>query len=124
MGILNADQSLFSTDFRATERLAQTIVQVAGRAGRADRPGEVMIQSQYPDHPLLRTLLTQGYEGFAASAMSERDAARWPPFLRMAVLRASDTTPQGAMQFLAAAARMRLGRRRMAWSCVARCRQP
>ncbi len=100
VGILNADQSLFSTDFRATERLAQTIVQVAGRAGRADRPGEVMIQSQYPDHPLLRTLLTQGYEGFAASAMSERDQARWPPFLRMAVLRASDTTPQGAMKFL------------------------
>jgi primosomal protein N' (replication factor Y) len=103
VGILNADQSLFSTDFRATERLAQTIVQVAGRAGRADRPGEVMIQSQYPDHPLLRTLLTQGYEGFAASAMNERDQAHWPPFLRMAVLRASDTTPQGAMQFLAAA---------------------
>ena len=103
VGILNADQSLFSTDFRATERLAQTIVQVAGRAGRADRPGEVMIQSQYPDHPLLRTLLAQGYEGFAATAMSERDQAKWPPFLRMAVLRASDTTPQGAMRFLAAA---------------------
>jgi primosomal protein N' (replication factor Y) (superfamily II helicase) len=103
VGILNADQSLFSTDFRATERLAQTIVQVAGRAGRADRPGEVMIQSQYPDHPLLRTLLTQGYEGFAASAMNERDQARWPPFLRMAVLRASDTTPQGALKFLGAA---------------------
>jgi primosomal protein N' (replication factor Y) (superfamily II helicase) len=105
VGILNADQSLFSTDFRATERLAQTIVQVAGRAGRAERPGEVMIQTQYPDHPLLRTLLTQGYAGFAASAMSERDQARWPPFLRMAVLRASDTTPQGAMQFLAAASK-------------------
>lgn len=103
VGILNADQSLFSTDFRATERLAQTIVQVAGRAGRADRPGEVMIQSQYPDHPLLRMLMTQGYEGFAASAMSERDQARWPPYLRMAVLRASDTAPQGAMKFLAAA---------------------
>ena len=65
VGVLNADQSLFSTDFRATERLAQTIVQVAGRAGRADRAGEVMIQSQYPDHPLLRTLLAEGYEGFA-----------------------------------------------------------
>jgi primosomal protein N' (replication factor Y) (superfamily II helicase) len=103
VGILNADQSLFSTDFRATERLAQTIVQVAGRAGRADRPGEVLIQSQYPDHPLLRTLLEQGYSGFAASAMGEREQALWPPFLRMAVLRASDTTPQGAMRFLAAA---------------------
>jgi primosomal protein N' (replication factor Y) len=78
-------------------------VQVAGRAGRAERPGEVMIQSEYPDHPLLRTLLTQGYEGFAASAMNERDQAHWPPFLRMAVLRASDTTPQGALKFLTAA---------------------
>ena len=103
VGILNADQSLFSTDFRATERLAQTIVQVAGRAGRADRAGEVMIQSQYPDHPLLRTLLAQGYEGFATTAMSEREQAQWPPFLRMAVLRASDTSAEGAMRFLAAA---------------------
>ncbi len=103
VGILNADQSLFSTDFRATERLAQTIVQVAGRAGRAERPGEVLIQSQYPDHPLLRTLLAQGYAGFAAAAMSEREQARWPPFLRMAILRASDTTAQGALRFLTAA---------------------
>jgi primosomal protein N' (replication factor Y) len=62
-----------------------------------------MIQSQYPEHPLLQTLLAQGYEGFAASAMSERAQARWPPFLRMAVLRASDTTPQGAIRFLGAA---------------------
>ena len=64
--VLNADQSLFATDFRAAERLAQTIVQVAGRAGRADRPGEVLIQSQFPDNPLLKTLLEQGYAGFAA----------------------------------------------------------
>ena len=49
--VLNADQGLFSTDFRASERLAQTIVQVAGRAGRAERPGEVLIQTEYPDHP-------------------------------------------------------------------------
>jgi len=103
VGILNADQSLFSTDFRATERLAQTIVQVAGRAGRADRAGEVMIQSQYPDHPLLQTLLADGYEGFAKTAMSEREQARWPPYLRMAVLRASDTSAEGAMRFLGAA---------------------
>jgi primosomal protein N' (replication factor Y) len=63
VGVLNADQSLFSTDFRAAERLAQTIVQVAGRAGRAERPGEVLIQSEYPDHPLLTTLLESGYAG-------------------------------------------------------------
>jgi len=98
--VLNADQSLFATDFRAAERLAQTIVQVAGRAGRADRPGEVLIQSQFPDNPLLKTLLEQGYAGFAGSALAEREAAHWPPFARMALLRVSDTVPAGAMHFL------------------------
>ncbi len=63
--VLNADQGLFSTDFRAAERLAQTIVQVAGRAGREYGRGEVLIQTEYPDHPLLQSLLTGGYEGFA-----------------------------------------------------------
>jgi primosomal protein N' (replication factor Y) len=100
VGVLNADQSLFSTDFRAAERLAQTIVQVAGRAGRADRPGEVLIQSQYPEHPLLKTLLDRGYAGFAADALAEREAARWPPFSRLALLRASDTQPEEALKFL------------------------
>lgn len=104
--VLNADQSLFSTDFRAAERLAQTIVQVAGRAGRAGRPGEVLIQSQYPDHPLLTTLLADGYAGFAATALAEREQAHWPPFARLAVLRASDTAADGAMRFLAAAGRL------------------
>jgi len=103
VGVLNADQSLFSTDFRAAERLAQTIVQVAGRAGRAERPGEVLIQSHYPDHPMLKLLLEQGYAGFAASALVERAAAGWPPFARLAVLRASDTSADGALHFLRAA---------------------
>jgi primosomal protein N' (replication factor Y) len=98
--VLNADQSLFSTDFRAAERLAQTIVQVAGRAGRAGKPGEVLIQSLYPEHPLLNTLLAEGYAGFAAGALAERQAAHWPPFARMAALRASDVTPAGAARFL------------------------
>jgi primosomal protein N' (replication factor Y) len=98
--VLNADQSLFSTDFRAAERLAQTIVQVAGRAGRAGKPGEVLIQSLYPEHPLLSTLLEKGYAGFAAGALAERAEAHWPPFARMAVLRASDTSPGAAGQFL------------------------
>jgi primosomal protein N' (replication factor Y) len=103
VGVLNADQSLFSTDFRAAERLAQTIVQVAGRAGRAERPGEVLIQSHYPDHPMLKLLLEQGYAGFAASALAERAAAHWPPFARLAILRASDTSADGALHFLRAA---------------------
>ena len=101
--VLNADQGLFSTDFRAAERLAQTIVQVAGRAGRERTQGEVLIQTEYPEHPLLQSLLSGGYEGFAATAMLEREAARWPPFGRLVVLRASSRASTGALEFLAAA---------------------
>jgi primosomal protein N' (replication factor Y) len=101
--VLNADQGLFSTDYRAAERLAQTIVQVAGRAGREKRRGEVLLQTEYPDHPLLRSLLNGGYEAFAATALAEREAARWPPFGRLVLLRASSRSEQGAMEFLSAA---------------------
>lgn len=101
--VLNADQGLFSTDFRAPERLAQTIVQVAGRAGRAERPGEVLIQTEYPDHPLLTLLLTGGYAAFAAGALTEREQSGWPPFARIALLRAEANTPDGPMKFLQAA---------------------
>jgi len=100
---LNADQGLFSTDFRAAERLAQTIVQVAGRAGRAQRAGEVLIQTAYPEHPLLQSLLKGGYESFAADALLERATARWPPFSRLALLRASAPAAAQAMAFLNAA---------------------
>jgi primosomal protein N' (replication factor Y) len=86
--ILDADQGLFASDFRATERLAQTITQVAGRAGRAARPGEVMIQTQFPEHPLLTRLIAEGYEGFAVGALQERREASWPPYSRLALLRA------------------------------------
>jgi primosomal protein N' (replication factor Y) len=103
--VLNADQGLFSTDFRAAERLAQTIVQVAGRAGRGNRAGEVLIQTAYPEHPLLQTLLSEGYDGFARLALAERAAAAWPPFSRLAVLRASATTATAALDFLTAARR-------------------
>ena len=98
--VLNADQGLFSTDFRAAERLAQTIVQVAGRAGRGERPGEVLIQTEHPEHPLLLNLLANGYEGFAAVALRERAAANWPPFARLAVLRASALSLPEAIEFL------------------------
>ena len=101
--VLNADQGLFSTDFRAAERLAQTIVQVAGRAGRAQRPGEVLIQTEYPEHPLLQQLLASGYDGFATAALVERREAGWPPFSRLAALRASGTDPAAAVDFLQAA---------------------
>jgi primosomal protein N' (replication factor Y) len=86
--ILDADQGLFASDFRATERLAQTITQVAGRAGRAARPGEVIVQTSFPEHPLLTRLIAEGYEDFAAVALEERRAANWPPYSRLALLRA------------------------------------
>ena len=87
---------LFGTDFRAAERLAQTIVQVAGRAGRAEQPGEVLIQTEYPEHPLLQQLVTGGYDAFAAAALVEREQAHWPPFARVAVLRAEAPRTRGA----------------------------
>lgn len=102
--VLNADQGLFSTDFRASERLAQTIVQVAGRAGRAERSGEVLIQTEYPEHPLLALLLSGGYNAFAAGALTEREQAAWPPYTRIALLRAEATLPGEPMKFLHAAA--------------------
>jgi primosomal protein N' (replication factor Y) len=98
--VLNADQGLFGTDFRASERLAQSIVQVAGRAGRAERPGEVLIQTEYPEHPLLAQLVTGGYDAFADAALVERQQARWPPFARIAILRAEAARKDVPLAFL------------------------
>jgi len=103
VAVLNADQGLFSSDFRASERLAQTIVQVAGRAGRAERPGEVFIQTHYPDHPLLATLIRDGYEAFAHAALEERLAAGWPPASALAILRAEAVDARSTERFLRAA---------------------
>jgi primosomal protein N' (replication factor Y) (superfamily II helicase) len=102
VGVINADQGLFGTDFRAGERLAQTLVQVSGRAGRADRPGEVLIQTSYPEHPLLQHVLTGGYEAFAEAALEEREAAGWPPYTHLAMLRAEASKPDLGIRFLAA----------------------
>jgi primosomal protein N' (replication factor Y) len=88
VAILDADGGLFSADFRAPERMAQLIVQVAGRAGRAEQPGRVIIQSQLADHPLLVQLTEQGYFAFAEQALAERRAAGLPPFSHLALLRA------------------------------------
>jgi primosomal protein N' (replication factor Y) len=101
--ILDADQGLFASDFRATERLAQTIIQVAGRAGREERAGEVIIQTQYPEHPQLVRLIAEGYESFAASALAERREAGWPPYSRLALLRAEAKDRTGLDAFLNAA---------------------
>ncbi len=102
--ILDADQGLFASDFRATERLAQTITQVAGRAGRAARPGEVIIQTSFPEHPLLTRLIAAGYPAFAHTALEERRAARWPPYSSLALLRAEAKDAARLDAFLKAAA--------------------
>jgi primosomal protein N' (replication factor Y) len=101
--IVDADQGLFASDFRATERLAQTITQVSGRAGREARSGEVLIQTQFPEHPLLNLLINEGYESFAASALLERRAAGWPPYSKLAMLRAEAKDRDGLDAFLYAA---------------------
>ncbi len=111
VGVLNADQGLFGTDFRSTERFAQILLQVAGRAGRGDRAGEVLIQSHYPQHPLLQRLADQDYSAFAELAIAERGTSGWPPFSRLILWRAEATRREPAHAFLeqvAAAARGRV----------------
>lgn len=88
VAILDADNGLFSADFRASEKTAQLIIQVAGRSGRAAHPGKVLIQTQLPQHPLLQQLVQQGYFAFAKQALQERMQACLPPFTHMALLRA------------------------------------
>ncbi|PZR48438.1 MAG: primosomal protein N', partial [Stutzerimonas stutzeri] len=100
VAILDADGGLFSADFRASERMAQLIVQVAGRAGRAEEPGKVIIQTHLADHPLLVQLTDQGYFAFAEQALSERRAAGLPPFSHLALLRAEAQKPGQAEAFL------------------------
>ena len=89
VGIVNADQGLFGTDFRSSERMAQSIVQVAGRAGRVQRAGEVLIQTAFPQHAFWSTLITGGYERVAEEALAEREATHWPPFTHLALVRAA-----------------------------------
>ncbi|MFK8029718.1 MAG: primosomal protein N' [Gammaproteobacteria bacterium] len=101
--ILNADQGLFGVDFRSTEKLAQLIVQVSGRAGRAQKPGHVLIQTSMPDHPLLQHLVHEGYEAFATAALEERKVTQWPPFSYLALVRAHSKSQQPTMDFLRAA---------------------
>ncbi|TAN82786.1 MAG: primosomal protein N' [Gallionella sp.] len=88
VGVLNPDSALYSSDFRAAEKLFAQLVQVAGRAGRADKPGEVLIQTAFPDHPLFRALQAHDFDGWAASQLAERKMAGFPPFVYQAMLRA------------------------------------
>lgn len=100
VAILDIDMGLSSTDFRATERIAQLILQVAGRSGREEQRGEVLIQTHFPDHALLNLLLSKGYPAFAHQAMHERKEAQLPPYYFLAVLRAESTQPKLALEFL------------------------
>ena len=110
VGVINADQGLFGTDFRSSERLAQSIVQVAGRAGRGSRPGEVLIQTAYPANPFWATLIQGGYEQVAAEALEERAATRWPPYTRLAMLRSAAHRREDAHALLEVARRTLAGR--------------
>jgi len=105
VGILDVDQGLFSADYRAAERMAQLVEQVAGRAGRANKPGRVLIQTRHPDHPLLQTLVHQGYNAFAQICLNERHDAQLPPFSYQALLRAESTSPEKPILFLEDAAK-------------------
>lgn len=100
VAILDADGGLFGSDFRATEQMGQLITQVAGRAGRESTRGEVAIQTHNPDHPLLLTLLQNGYPEFANQALDERKHAALPPYSRLTLIRAESSKPQAAIQFL------------------------
>ena len=100
VGMLDADYGLFSADFRASERMGQLLLQVAGRAGRAERAGEVLIQTHQPDNPLLHFLLRHDYTGFTQALMKERAEAQLPPYSHLALLRAECTDDQAALQFL------------------------
>ena len=108
VGVIDADAGLLSTDFRASERMAQLIVQVSGRAGREDRPGVVYIQTHFPGHPLLRTLVSEGYAGFAGLLLRERRHSHLPPYACLALLGAEATGRETAENFLREA-RDRLG---------------
>lgn len=101
--VVSLDEGLFSADFRAGERLGQLLVQVAGRAGRAERPGQLLLQTHHPEHPWLALLLSGGYPALAAALLAEREAAALPPFAHWALLRAEAREASAAPAFLEAA---------------------
>ncbi|TDK27533.1 primosomal protein N' [Luteimonas aestuarii] len=103
--VVGIDEGLFSADFRSHEKLAQLLIQVAGRAGRAQRAGEVLLQTHHPEHPLLATLIEGGYHAFAEAELPLREAAGFPPFAHLALLRAEAKHADPPMAFLQAARR-------------------
>jgi primosomal protein N' (replication factor Y) len=101
VGVLGADNALYSGDFRATERLAALLFQVAGRAGRADLPGEVLVQTDFPAHPLYRSLVAHDYDRLAETLLAERRATSLPPFAHLALVTAEARSREHVEGFLA-----------------------
>jgi primosomal protein N' (replication factor Y) len=102
--VVNIDQSLYSADFRALERLGQTLLQVSGRAGRVEKPGTVILQTFHPENEMLSMLINHGYEVFADSLLNERRQAGLPPVTFQALLRAAAHGRDDVENFLRAAA--------------------
>lgn len=103
VGVIGADNALYSPDFRASERLFAQLMQVSGRAGRGQHPGEVLIQTEFIDHPLYRAIQQHDYVGYARTLLNERRSADFSPFIHQAVLRAESPQLNDAITFLALA---------------------
>ncbi|MBF4246359.1 primosomal protein N' [Vibrio anguillarum] len=100
VALLDVDGSLYSSDFRAAERLAQLFTQVAGRAGRASKPGEVILQTHHPEHSLLQALLQKDYRHFAETALEERKIAMLPPYTYLTLFKAESNQASMVEEFL------------------------
>lgn len=100
VALLDVDGALFSADFRSAERFAQLYTQVSGRAGRAGKQGEVILQTHHPEHPLLQILLQQGYDAFAKQALAERKSVFLPPYTSHIIVRSEDHDNQQSALFL------------------------
>ncbi len=100
VAIVDVDSGLFSIDYHAAEKLAQMVVQVSGRAGRAEKPGKVIMQTRHPDHPLLTTLIGKGYNSFAEIALTERKESSLPPYSYLALLRVQAADQEKPQRFL------------------------
>ncbi|MCB6183456.1 primosomal protein N' [Leeia sp. TBRC 13508] len=103
VGVINADVSLHSADFRATEKLFAQLMQVSGRAGRAGLPGQVLIQTGFPDHPVFEYLTRHDFQGFAEQLLTERQLCEFPPYSFQAILRAEASRVELALEWLQAA---------------------
>ncbi len=100
VGVLDTDRGLYGTDFRSLEQLGQLVLQVAGRAGRAEKPGQVLLQTRNPENPLLQTLVHDGYLSFAKALMQERRLAALPPYSHVCLIRAEATDARQPRAFL------------------------